>query len=175
MRIDLELELHRRARVWIGELPRAPDASMTKRLSLDCTGDRGVACFYAVEIAVPRGGMISYGLLGLHYEPMEATLEFSVGVGTAGPYGDSLVAGDSVHWGLDAEYAEAVLDQAASVAVTSGLPCGGFAFGPAACCVVGSSPRVFGELSKVLLSAAAAVPRPADVKSWREILEAANW
>lgn len=175
MHLDIDLEFHRRARVWVDPLPGDVQASAVQTVRLPCTSGAADPCAFAVEIEIPRGPMISYGLLGLHYRPGETGLEVSVSVGTGGIRSDSLAAGDTVRWGLDEEYADAVLQSASRVAGAGTLPCGSVAFDYSASGKVGSSPRVFGALAAALLRATGASPRPGEVDEWRHLLNGVEW
>ena len=175
MQLDIDLEFHRRARVWVDTLPGGVQASVVEIVRLPCTSRAADPCAFAVEIEIPRGPMISYGLLGLHYRPGGTGLEVSVSVGTGSVRSDSLAAGDTVRWGLDAEYADAVLQRVSRVAEAGTLPCGSVAFDYSACGEVGSSPRVFGALAAVLLRAIGASPRPGGVDEWRPLLNGVEW
>lgn len=175
MRLDINLEFHRRGRVWIDTLPGGVLTLDVQTISLPCASRAADPCTLAVEIEIPRGPMISYGLLGLHYRPGGSVLEVSVSVSTGGIWSDSLAAGDTVHWGLEEEYADAVLESASRVAEAGTLPCGSVAFDYSAFGEVGSSPRVFGALAAVLLQVTSASPRPREVDEWRHLLNSVQW
>lgn len=175
MQLDIDLEFHRRARVWIDALPGGVPAADTRSVSLPCASRAVDPCTVAIEVEIPRGPMISYGLLGLQYRPSGSGLEVSVSVGARGIRSDSLAPGDTVRWGLDAEYADAVLESASRVAEAELLPCGAVAFDCSAFGEVGSSPRVFGALAGVLLQVTSASTRPREVDDWRRLLNSVQW
>ena len=111
----LELGKHRRARVWIGELPDTACPSvkiLTHTIAADRKSQHGLR-LAAIEVFVPLGPRSMYGLLGGQWKP-DATGQLSVDVSVSAAnerlFADSLaMKGDEVRVGLPAEYAKAVL------------------------------------------------------------------
>ena len=112
---NLELGNHRRARVWLGELPSATYTSgetLSHRVEASEAPHEGLE-LAAVEVFVPRGPHCMYGLLGGRWElGVRGELSITLSIATVnGPtFVDSLASKhDEVRVGLTAEYAQAVL------------------------------------------------------------------
>jgi hypothetical protein len=157
MKHSLNLSRHRRANVWLDEAPPAAytaSSVVTKVVTPNVAIDpaRRIA---GVEFMFPRGPMPADALLGA--ELVEANvdgLEVIVSVNEVGvPFPASVaVKSDEVKIGLLSEYADAVISGIAKVAETIGAPKRrSLRFGRAAHGLVGSSPRVFEEVSGIVL------------------------
>jgi|HubBroStandDraft_5_1064220.scaffolds.fasta_scaffold151810_2 hypothetical protein len=157
MRI-LELGKHRRARVWIGELPNVMYTSsetLTQSIVADRKAHRWLK-LAAVEVFVPLGPRSMYGLLGGGFEAgTEDNLNVDVNIsGENGQtYSNSLAAtGDEVRVGLPAEYAKAVItgveftkNELNSI-VAGKITINGAAYG-----TIGSCDAVFKHLTVILV------------------------
>jgi hypothetical protein len=157
---ELELGRYRRARFWDGECPGAGYGRVGV-LTRDLTA-RGAAIDgreVAVELVVPRGPMVMYGLVGCRYEPARGGDGLTVRVEhSAGPFGvgDAFASTLAISperpvRGLPLELAEAVvvgIDDALGQGSEPGpgvLTCACAAYG-----AFGSSPVMFRALSRVV-------------------------
>lgn len=154
----LELGKHRRARVWIGELPDAACPSvktLTHTIAADRESQHGLR-MAAIEVFVPLGPRSMYGLLGGQWKP-DATGQLSVDVNVSAAnerlLADSLaMKGDEVRVGLPAEYAKAVLvgvDMAKSE--LNALTAGKLSINCAAHGTIGSCEAVYKHLAAILV------------------------
>jgi hypothetical protein len=154
----LELGKHRRARVWIGELPDATYPSLktlTHTIATDRESLHGLR-MAAIEVFVPLGPRSMYGLLGGRWQP-GATDQLSVDVSVSATnerlLPDSLaMKGDEVRVGLPVEYAKAVLagvDMAKSE--LSALTAGKLLINCAAHGTIGSCEAVYKHLAAILV------------------------
>jgi hypothetical protein len=152
---SLQLSRHRRANVWMDEaLPADFNAShfVTKMVEpkIATNARRRIA---GLELYIPQGGKFSYALLGAELVSADVSgLEVIVSVNEAGvPFVDPLV-GNDVSLGLLEEYADAVINGAATVAETVGAPSmEKLWFRWAAHSVVSSSRGAFEMLSGIVL------------------------
>jgi hypothetical protein len=154
----LELGMHRRARVWIGDLPDAmcpPVGTLTHTIAAGRETQNGLR-LAAIEVLVPLGPRSMYGLLGGRFEP-DATgqlvIGFNVTAATERLFAESLAAnGDQVRVGLPAEYAHSVL---AGVSAAKGemnsLASGKLSFDCAAHRDIGSCEAVYRHLAAALV------------------------
>lgn len=157
MRI-LELGKHRRARVWIGELPDVACPSvktLTHTIAADGEPQNGLR-LAAIEVFVPLGPRSMYGLLGGQLRP-DATGYLSVDVCVSAANERLLVdnlamKGDEVRVGLPAEYAQAVLS---GVSLAKGelnaLTAGKLSINCAAHGAIGSCEAAYKHLAAILV------------------------
>jgi len=145
-------------RIWIGELPEAtypPDRTSTISLPAKTVWS-GTPLLAAVELVVPRGPRIWYGLLGGRLEPRSSdklTITLTIS-GHSGPVlTDTLAPSyDEVRVGLPGEYVEAVVAGFKSAAAaTDALVAGELTVNCAAHGLVGSSNAIFEHLGDILL------------------------
>jgi hypothetical protein len=154
----LGLGKHRRARVWIGELPDAACPSiktLTHAIAAGKERQDGLK-LAAVELLIVTGPRSIYGLLGGQWKP-DATGQLSVDVSVSAAnerlLADSLaMKGDEVRVGLPAEYAKAVLagvDMAKSE--LNALTAGKLSINCAAHGAIGSCEAVYKHLAAILV------------------------
>ena len=156
--IILDLGKHRRARVWVGELPAI--ASVTDRVlstSIEVEGQGLTASrIAAVEVVVPLGPRAMYGLLGGRINPASGRL-LSVEVATSISNGQLLfdtlaLPGEEVKSGLPAEFGPAIISAVALARQEMpNLPPGRITIECAAHGSVSSSYRMFQRLTQILL------------------------
>lgn len=156
----LDLSRYRRARIWDGECPGARyEIGNSLRGEVEASTDQSPPRRIAVEIVVPKGPMVSYGLLGGEFRPLpgRSTLgiityysEERFGVGD--PFESPIaVAPEEPVVGLPLELARAALagvqdTQMRGVALSPGtltIDCAAYG-------VFGSSPAWFRSLASVL-------------------------
>lgn len=149
--ITLNLSHHRKARIWLGELP---DLSYPVLEVLERQQDAKVSTiaeirYAAVEMFAPKGVRALYGLLGAKFTPdnLERLLvQVAFCEDTTKQVEWSLAAKvDKIYVGLTCEYAPSVLDGALRAAETLGS--GVLRFECAAHGAVGSSPKIFRQLA----------------------------
>ncbi len=151
--ITLNLSHHRKARIWLGELPDLsyPGVEVLERQQDAKASTIAEIKYAAVEIFAPKGVRALYGLLGAKFTPdnLEQLLVQVAFCGdTAKQVEWSLAAKvDKIYAGLTSEYAPSVLDGALRVAETLGS--GVLRFECAAHGVVGSSPKIFRQLATI--------------------------
>ena len=160
-----------RARVWVGTVPATLSRQLDRVVRCERFARAQTPLSLAVEVAVPRGAMQAYGLLGLTYTPESAGEARAVVCGGEGPaYAEALSSVAPVRWGLPSELADGLLELLDEVKGDGLCPAGEIRFGCAAWCQVGSSPRTFGGLCRVLLAALADPGRVQDKEFWRGLL-----
>lgn len=145
---------YRSARVWLGELPPAKYHSTEfVHAVFPAGGEEPRTTQAAVELLLPHGARISYGLLGCEFEAVRSTdLTIRVGVfegvdpKPAWSLGSKL---DTVKTGLRKEYALATV-RGASVAGLR-FPPGVLSFVYAIHGEVGSSPALFERMENYLV------------------------
>jgi hypothetical protein len=154
---SLTLSKYRRAHVWLDEAPPADYAAValltrTMRASKAVTPGRRIA---AVEIAVPRGPVTPYALLGGRLTDADVDgLELVLSIN---PTGRTLVPSlatppDHVQTGLPDEYADAIFSAAEDLAASDGLPSqASLRFEWAAHAASGSSPLAFRQACRLVL------------------------
>ena len=151
----LDFGKHRRARVWIGELPDTACPSvktLTHTIAADRKSQHG-SRMAAIEVFVPLGPRSIYGLLGGHWKP-DLTGQLSIDVSVSTPnerlFADSLaMKGVEVRVGLPSEYAKAVLagvDMAKSE--LNELTAGKLSINCAAHGIIGSCEAVYKHLAR---------------------------
>lgn len=153
----VDLGKHRRARLWIGDLPDAACQSVNAvkhSISASRNIQEGLR-LAAIEVLVPLGGRAMYGLLGGEFRPDSTNrLDVDVFVASAGPpfAGNLATKIDKVRVGLPAEYVEGVLD---GVALAKGeldrLAAGKLLLNCAAHGEIGSCEVVFKHLALALV------------------------
>jgi hypothetical protein len=128
MKISLELSRHRKARIWLDEVPPANvgPASLVTKMAGSVSTKEVAHRVVGVEISIPHGGKHSYALLGAEFsntdeEGFEVVVPVSSYRGKT--YTDPLVAkSEAVKVGLPAEYTEAVMSGTIDAALTFGAP-----------------------------------------------------
>lgn len=151
----LGLSRHRRARVWLGELPNAEylPTDFIRRVVSVGSASPPAGRVAAIELMVPHGPNASYGLLGAELlESGRIDGELSVAVsGTGLPMLESLAAmPDDVRIGLPNEYANAVVSGVERVVNAGWRFEGELTFRWAAHAAVGSSSAFFAELAALV-------------------------
>ncbi len=150
MMVSPVLGFHRKVRIWINELPPAKyeifqtircilRAERTMKIERTCA---------AIELLVPRGGRIEYGLLGAEFaanRSNEVTIEVGISDPAPPPYCDSLAASvDQVRLGLTVDFAQSVVEGATCAQEKfECLPSGVLLFNCAAHGAVGSNRFIF--------------------------------
>jgi hypothetical protein len=156
--IELQLAHHRKARVWLNDLPDArttfPEVSEHSAEAAKALIEEARRA--AIEIIIPRGPRALYGLLGAGLNPNQSNaliirILTSRNVGPLFP--DSLaLSSDEARVGLPDEFSKAVLEGATNQIVKiGGLGSGELEFGHAAHGLVGSAPIIFNWLAASLV------------------------
>jgi len=155
---SLILDRHRKARVWLGELPDAAyladrTIGFTVPTAAPGSGSQHVA---AIELMTPLGGRIMYALVGGHFTPDQSgVLEVSVDVTnmrTGRPFAGSLVQSiDDVCVGLLAEYVDGVVEGVHSAIESNDRISGRLVIDCAAHGAVGSSIVAFRGVTRSLV------------------------
>ncbi|MCI0719495.1 MAG: hypothetical protein L0338_11090 [Acidobacteria bacterium] len=156
--ITLQLTQHRKARVWLSELP---DAHVNPSNVTERSVQGGHATLQgvrraAIEVLIPRGPRALYGLLGAELQPNQsAALLIRVLTSRNGGerFPDSIaLSSDETFVGLPEEFSQAVIEGATNqIAKVGGLGSGELVFGHAAHGLVGSAPVVFKWLADCLV------------------------
>lgn len=149
----LSLNRHRKARIWLGELPNLinPDYQFIERCLPGSASDLTHLQQGAVEMIIPSAGRALYGLLGGGFLPDrsgELVVKVAVSEKDELEMPDSLASNfDTVYRGLPVEYADSVLSgivDAGEILGSGLLLCNCAAHSP-----VGSSPRLFRQLALI--------------------------
>jgi hypothetical protein len=153
MMFEIGLPYHRQARVWIDD---TPPASFEADETIERVHPAGEAGFLptrrvAVELFIPKGARVLYGLLGAEFRPSQSGELYVLvnALSSGGPLlDDPLLAPllDEVRIGLPPSYVEAVLEGVTLVSASSLLP-GTLLFQNAAHGVVSSCNAIFKVLS----------------------------
>lgn len=152
--ITLNLAHHRKARVWLKELPDLiyPVTEVIERKINGKASTLIEARCAVVEMVIPTGGRLIYAILGAEFKP-DFSDQFCVKVSVSTENGQqidwSLVDGvDEVRLGLPSEYVGSILEEISSLEKILGS--GVLHFKYAAHSRVGSSPRIFRQLAGVV-------------------------
>lgn len=142
-----------RARIWpqINDLAFPVAGELRTRIASRAIIDAVWSEHLILEVYVPRGARVEYGLLGLLLEKdrdgVEVVVPYSAGISAS--LAGSLASGlDDVRVGLPEEYAGAVL---AALLASEALPNGLIRVCAAAHGAVGSSPKFFARLTAAAL------------------------
>ncbi len=157
----LNLNRHRQARIWLGELPDLIDPaakfvehSLERSASGNTQGQRA-----AVEMIVPSAGRALYGLLGSEFvsdRSGQLLVKMAVSENVESEIDWSLASSiDKVCAGLPVEYADSVLDGVVNAGEILGS--GVLLFNCAAHGAVGSSPHMFRQLALFVVRLIASV------------------
>lgn len=156
--MELLLSKERKARVWLDGLPYAFHLSDRNQYIRTPQGVAVPAAHRhcAIELFIPLGGRFNYGLLGCSVDDSEKQPEAIVvdaSTRRSEVFADSLIKNlEEVHWGLDEEFADSVLDGALNGVAEFGLPGRQIHFNVAAHGEVGSSPKIFSRLGRLLIA-----------------------
>lgn len=159
--IELNLSLHRKARVWVGSLPQNAcfnSVSILKKTLLSYSDESKILADdrFAIEIVIPRGGVVSYGLLGAEYRNYVGN-DFSIEIYTSESESrkfDNSLCGDfeTAFIGLPTVYADSVqkgvieyIEKKSNFA-----PTGSLIFKCASHGKIGSSQDIFKQLSIIV-------------------------
>ncbi|MCT7970401.1 hypothetical protein NG799_29230 [Laspinema sp. D1] len=151
----LNLNRHRKAKIWLGELPNlinpehgCLERSLPRRTSTLTHRQQG-----AIEMLVPSAGRALYGLLGGEFFPTdsgELIVKVAVPENTEIEMPGSLASNlDTVYRSLPVEYADSVFNgigDAGEILGSGILFCNCAAHSP-----VGSSPRMFRQIALILV------------------------
>jgi hypothetical protein len=151
----IALSHHREARLWLADRPALLDGPVQAHLPAPHGTVTPIRSEVAVEVAIPHGAHISYGLLGATWLPdAEGVTVLSRPDGP--PYASPLVFEPDRAWvGLPHEFVDAVTSAAATAG--DALPArGGIVFDAAANSAVGSSEQHFALLTRIVLALLAA-------------------
>jgi hypothetical protein len=179
--IAFDLSNHKRARIWIGDLPGRPDSGgviLENVVPATMHTDR-VGAQAAIEIWVPTGARALYGMLGAELG-IRAGNELHLFAPTvANPFEESepTLAGtlDRVYIGLSTEYAAAVLRGAVSADAGSKLGPGSLNFCIAKHSAVGSSEHLFERLATFLVDLIASNLSESESASIEQLLSSMAW
>ncbi len=167
--IEIRLSAFARARLWGPmELPAVAGGSVADHVVKADKGTVAQDKSLAVEVAIPRGPVVSYGLLGGTYEQApDELLKMSVLGGEQGEFDGSLAGPpETVIFGLPSEYVDGIANGfLAGVDRLSATPGGSLAFDRAAYGRIGSSPLLFRELAVCVTRLVLGDPAP-----WDEVL-----
>jgi hypothetical protein len=159
-----------RARLWDSEeLPRLTGPSAVERVFHGARS--GVLSWtgLAIEVAIPRGGVMSYGLLGGVFQGRPGdSIAVSVYSGEDSEFSDPLAGPpEKALIGLPAEYVTSVLEGFLAGKDTIGyIPGGSLAFDRAVHGAIGSSRVVFRALAATVTRLALGDPEP-----WEAVLQ----
>ncbi len=151
----LNLNRHRKARIWLGELPDiiSPTAKFVERPLEGRAPALTQIQRAAIEMIVPSAGRALYGLLGAEFAPnnsgqllVKVAVSENVGQEIEWSLASSM---DKVCSGLPVEYADRVFDGVVSAGEILGS--GVLLINCAAHGAVGSSPRMFQQLALKLV------------------------
>ena len=154
--ITLDLNFHRKARIWLSELPSAryiPTESIVQTVDVNTGVHLEQTKSAAVEFFVPSGGRIQYALLGSEFTPdnsMQIEILVDVSDDTSTLIEWSLVT-DEVYIGLPHDYAISIRDSLCNASELSLLGSGSFHICCAAHSLTGSSRAIFRQLSIILV------------------------
>lgn len=157
--VQIELTAFRRARIWLNEPPNAsfePTSVLSWRIPKDPAASSFPNRSVAVELVVPLGGRIGYGLLCASYKETSSDLTLiSVMVSEAASlsFETPLYNGPgAVFVGLPLVFTESVKKGALKFFADQGNcgPPGELTFNGAAFSEVGSSPAIFEQISKII-------------------------
>ena len=149
--IVLNLSGYRKARIWLGELPKLnyPILNVLSRTKDEKKVDISEVRRTAIEMLIPTGGCFIYGLLEAEFTPTNLG-EFSIKVATSANTGNPVdwslaTSVDEVCAGIPLEYSESVIEGALSAGdiLGSGILC----FEGGAHGAVGSSKHIFRHLA----------------------------
>lgn len=150
---ELQLGRHRKARIWIDELPDANIRAVSAhKASLPINGTAPNVRFIACELYVPLGPRSLYGLLGCELSPTtgqtsEVTIDEALGDGAL--FKNSLRGTyEAVNFGLPGEYVPAVINALKGASI---IPKTNMRFSCAAHGPISSAPVVFKHLANLLL------------------------
>lgn len=149
---ELDLPLHRQARAWVDNTPPASFEADETFAHISPAGKPGFPEVrrVAVELLIPKGARVLYGLLGAEYRPSESgELHVLINSLSAGPpLEDPLLspALDEVQIGLPAAYMDSVIE-GVMLANEGDLPAGMLKFQYAAHGIVSSCQAIFRALS----------------------------
>jgi hypothetical protein len=157
MMIELNLSFHRKARVWLDELPDASFAadSVLEELLQPAKESIPSSRQAAVEIQAPKGAVIIYGLLGAEFTPTSSgVLRIKVAFGRAennSYYSPLIPKSEKTTAGLEKDFASDVLRSAVGeISRTGQVFSGDLTFGCAAQGAVGSNRIIFRQLGSVV-------------------------
>jgi hypothetical protein len=155
MKYYLELSKHRKARVWLKDLPAVftPEAAFEN--IIEAGVETAIATSAAIEIWEPKGPFPGYGLLGATFTPNHSLreLKISVGVLEGGQAYTEAIAlpPDIVQVGLRMEFAQSVFEGAAIAAREALSVAGDLTFSCAACGRTGSSRAILKRLASLVV------------------------
>jgi hypothetical protein len=148
---------HSKARIWLGELSELtyPVVEVLERTLEAGASSLPAVRRAAIEMFLPQGGYVMYGLLGAEVIPQRSG-RLVAQVAVSGPAEQQLVwslAGriDDVRLGILREYSTSVLDGVSSTEESRSLGSGVVRFDRAAHGAVGSSPWLFQRLSAAVV------------------------
>jgi hypothetical protein len=154
--LSLKFERARKARIWCGDLPSCPllegnEFRTDLRVDKVTTDARDVAA----EVAIPLGGRRLYGLLGASYIP-DNSKNLRIAIPYSEDRGDLFVGAlsdpvEPAYCGLTSEYAQGILEEVRQHDDTSDYAAGILRFNRGAHSLVGSTPVVFSNLSRLIL------------------------
>jgi hypothetical protein len=155
---NLTLDRHRKARVWLDDLPEAAfNADQVIRFTVPATNSAaGIQRIAAIELMTPRGGMIMYALLGGQFTPdLSSVLGLSIRVAdtpTAGSFKGTLVESfDDVRVGLPSEFVDGVVQGVHMALDATNMVSGTIVINCAAHAAVGSSIVAFRGVTRSLM------------------------
>jgi hypothetical protein len=167
--IEVRLGAFARGRLWEPmELPAASGWPVADHVVKADAGAAAEGKSLAVEVAIPRGPVVSYGLLGGTYGRVpDELLRMSVLGGGQGEFDGSLAGPpEMVLFGLPSEYVEGISSGfLAGVDRLPVTPGGSLTFDRAAYGRIGSSPLLFRELAVCVTRLVLGDPAP-----WDEVL-----
>jgi len=156
--ITLQLAQHRKARIWLTELPdaRVNPSDVSERSVQGVKPVTDGTHRAAIEILIPRGPRALYGLLGAELRPSKSgalVIRVVKSCTDGPPFPNSIaLSSDDTRIGLPDEFSQAVVEGASNqIAKIGGLGSGELVFDHAAHGLVGSAPIVFKWLAICLV------------------------
>lgn len=173
----LNLSLHRKARVWLGELPDLPHVDVDVLEYALPAGEPVVTeqRRAAIEVMIPTGARIIYGLLGVEFSA-EDTSQLLVQVAVSPNDGEVVPwsiadRSDEVRAGLPHEYVDGVVAGVNAAESPRLLGSGVLRFNCAAHGAVGSSQDVFRRAAMIVVRLLCLDPRSVSEQRLVELLE----
>lgn len=170
--IQLNLNAYARARLWdsseLPDLGGLPVVEHILRASENAKPSKNIA----IEVAVPRGGVTSFGLLGATFEPARAaSLTMTVLSDGDRVFPDALAPSpERAVFGLPQEYVNSVVNGfLKGAALLADIPGGSLVFDRAAHGMLGSSCELFRELAACVTRLALGATMPWDVALREEL------
>jgi hypothetical protein len=167
--IEVKLGFLRRARIWLNDLPNFSfEVARISQRAINVTNAiRPFSQSLMLELYIPAGPRVLYGLLGLQFSQEELSDQLIIKIADSSTMLEGqlsstqtslqvscLLAANTDHLciGLPEEFVNAIMEEAIASAKLHKLGTGILYFGQAAYGLVGSSPYMFRKLTEALVS-----------------------